>query len=50
MIKFSKLPQFYMKHMAGIISEEPPNSEKEMFELIGEFIKNGNKVSEEDSI
>jgi hypothetical protein len=25
-IKNSKLPDFYLAHMSGIISEEPPNS------------------------
>lgn len=35
--------------MAGIISEEPPNSGLQLYELIGDFIKNGNKVNEKDA-
>ena len=31
--------------MAGIIAEEPPSNGKEMQELIGEFIQNGNKLT-----
>ena len=31
--------------MAGMIAEEPPYSGDDVYELIGEFIQNGNKVS-----
>jgi hypothetical protein len=32
--------------MAGIVGEEPPANARELNELIGDFIKNGSKVSE----
>lgn len=41
----SSLPGFFFKHMAGIVSEDSPNNNLELFELIGDFIMNGIKVS-----
>lgn len=35
--------------MAGIIVEEPPTNGLELYELIGQFVLNGNKVSYSDA-
>lgn len=35
--------------MAGIVSEDSPNNPLELFDLIGDFIMNGIKVSKKDT-
>jgi len=44
-IKDSELPDFYFEHLAGMIDEEPPGNGGDLFDLIGEYILNGNKIS-----
>ena len=41
----SSLPQVFYPYMAGMILEEPPSNVHDLYELIGEFIKNGNKIN-----
>lgn len=41
----SALPPCYFPYMAGMILEEPPNNERDLMELIGEFVRNGNKIA-----
>ncbi|EEH11762.1 ABC transporter family protein (macronuclear) [Tetrahymena thermophila SB210] len=45
----SQLPDFFYEHIAGIIVEECPTNGQELYELIGEFIQNGNQVSKEQT-
>ena len=49
-IKESELPKFFYNYMAGMIVEEPPSNGKELQELIGDFIQNGNKKTKEESM
>jgi len=46
-IKESNLPEFYYPHLAGMVQEEPPNNGPELYELIGDYILNGQKISKE---
>lgn len=35
--------------MAGIVAEDSPNNPLELFDLVGDFITNGIKVSKKDT-
>lgn len=37
-LKLADCPHNFYAHMAGMISEEPPNSPEELAELIGDFL------------
>lgn len=40
-----ELPDFYYEYMMGMIKEEPPRTDQELFEVIGEFLMNGNRMT-----
>lgn len=42
--KHCGLPESCIAHMAGILTEEPPQNQQDTFDLLVEFISNGGRV------
>lgn len=40
-----ELPDFYYEYMIGMLKEEPPRTDQELYEVIGEFLMNGNRMN-----
>ncbi|KAM3127970.1 hypothetical protein pb186bvf_019901 [Paramecium bursaria] len=43
-----KLPPRCIEHMAGILTEEPPQNTQDVVDLVGEFFRNGERLSNQD--
>lgn len=43
------LPDFYYDYIIGMINEEIPRSEQELFDLVGEFLMNGGRLSQSEA-
>ena len=44
-----RLTHTCLQHMAGILTEDPPQNVYDVQELIGEYLRNGGKLTTEES-